>query len=183
MAGIINAEHINYFGKKSLDNLFFKHGFYSVNYNLFYSDLEHLNIIWSCYKKDTCIPHYLYKDQETKPSLSDFFDRQNRNMSNKLNQFSFNNDENAKAYIWGTGSYATQMLPEIKKYNIHILSFVDNNPKKIGKSIDNKEIISPDKLKDNLNLGDIIIICAMNFSTQIKEQIISMGIKNQIITI
>ena len=73
-------------------------------------------------------------------------------------------------YIWGTKQLGQFCYRELKKNNINVLAFVDNDKKKQNEKIDGCKIISPESL-DNSSL---IIICSY-YAYDIEQQIKSKG--------
>ena len=165
-----NQEHINYFSPVSLDNLLRKHGFARV-------ENEHA----ICFEKNNgaeLLVAYQYSETSGKPKqfqsdsycpqvLQKYFEQNNileRTIDEKLALFS---NDGRPVYVWGTGSYAMWLLANTAAENLDIEAFIDNNPTKLGKTLNGIQIISPKEMKSDIP----ILICAMRYSSEIIEQI------------
>jgi len=75
-----------------------------------------------------------------------------------------------KLVVWGTGYIATEFIYR-KSYHINdeIVCFVDNNKNMWGKKFANIDVISPNKLEE-IDF-DRLIICTIDYSDEIKEQL------------
>lgn len=83
-----------------------------------------------------------------------------------------------KLIIFGTGDYYKKNKESLN--NDEILAFADNNEKKIGEILDGKKIINPVNI--NKFEYDEIIIMSM-FFVEIKEQLLSLGVEEDKISI
>lgn len=80
--------------------------------------------------------------------------------------------------IWGTGAQAMQLLADKPEIVNHVIGFVDNNAVKVGKKILGISIFSPRELL----LKDMeypIIVCSMQCSADIINQMREMSMKNE----
>ena len=59
------------------------------------------------------------------------------------------------------------LLANTAAENLDIEAFIDNNPTKLGKTLNGIQIISPKEMKSDIP----ILICAMRYSSEIIEQI------------
>ena len=66
------------------------------------------------------------------------------------------------------------LLGNTRLGSMNIKAFIDNNPTKIGKELIGKQIISIDKIDEDIP----ILICVMRYWQEIVNQIVTSGIKN-----
>lgn len=94
----------------------------------------------------------------------------------KLKSLSCSN-ENLKICIFGASSSGRELLLKLKKLEINVNYFVDNDKNKYGKKIKGIEIVSPEKLKD---IKDVFIIISSLYIREIYKQLFDMGLGNKI---
>ena len=185
-----NQEHINYFSLCSLDNLLLKNGYYRLSTNQEgYELIEATSKMESEMCLQAIYQHYgedeekkIIIDEISQKSIKNYFkciDERNKDIDRKINDFIQKQDQ---VILWGTGSYAMQILARIPELQKKIFYFVDNNQMKQGTKLCNKEIVDPEYIKRDSNLYPIII-CSMLNSKDIVEQIKEMHIPNAYITI
>lgn len=182
VAGVFNQEHINYFSLISLDNIFKKHGFIRINsedscISTMGNGVLTLNAIY----KKTNANFTVEKDEISYKSIGNYFETIQLSGTEKDEMLlSFVKEERQDIIIWGTGSYAMQLLGKYPELKEKVAYFVDNNEMKIGKKICGKEIYSPLKIKEQNDLYPIII-CAMVCADDIEKEIRDMQLKNSYI--
>lgn len=81
-----------------------------------------------------------------------------------------------KIVIFGTGSFLDKILRNIDRNKCEIVSFLDNNIDKQGGKKEDIEICSPTKLS---SLKYDYIIIASQYNNEIKDQLLSFGIKEE----
>lgn len=165
-----NQEHINYFSPVSLDSLLRKHGLYKVDneyvMRLEKNDGAELLVAYQYSEAGNrlkVLPYDTYCSQV----LQEYFERNNileQTINKKI--ACFTNDVRP-VYIWGTGSYVMWLLANTVAGNLDIKAFIDNNPTKIGKTLNGIQIINPKEIESNIP----ILICAMRYSSEIIRQI------------
>lgn len=82
----------------------------------------------------------------------------------------------AKVYIFGGGFRGRNVLCKLKKYEIEVLGFIDNNTQLQGQLIYDKEVISLDDYC-RLDEENIIVICSA-YELEIKKQLLDKHIFN-----
>ncbi len=75
-------------------------------------------------------------------------------------------EKKKKVYIWGTGKYGKQILQMIKTENCDVKGFIDNDPDKQGKIVENMDVIS---FKEAADQYDIIIISVLNYNAVLHQ--------------
>lgn len=173
-----NHEHINYFSRKSLNNLLnicgFKELFCKTSICANNSLKEYQ--LFSVYTHEEEIV-LLEKDKSTEGAISKYFEREKKIsniLSHKIDEIKRKNKE---IIVWGTGAFTMNLLATTSLNQCNIIAYVDNNPLKIGKVLQGKAIISPNELK---GMTGIILIASMLYSKDIIKQIRDMKLTNEI---
>lgn len=173
-----NLEHINYFSRISLKNLFFKVGFgesskYTIT-NTYNNQEEYM--IMSVFKKDIHKKEKFIKDEITEKSIKTYFALEENNVSKEIIEELIKDKK--EVIVWGIGAYTMSLLANDNLERCNIISYVDNNPLKQNTIFNNKKVSLPSKeiLEDKT-----ILVCSMLYSSDIKEQILKMNIKCKII--
>lgn len=83
-------------------------------------------------------------------------------------------NKQSKAYIFGAGNLGELVMKYLSLRGLSIVAFVDNDSKKWGNMLNEKEIISPNNLK--VNDESTVIICNETHGKDILEQLKKMGI-------
>lgn len=78
-----------------------------------------------------------------------------------------------KLIIFGTGSSAIEFISKLDS-NVEIVCYVDNNPSKHNTIFNGRLVLSPERL---LNLNYDYIIIGSQYSEEIMEQLLEMGIR------
>lgn len=175
-----NQEHINYFSRISLKNLFGKFGFeeiYNENCTFVHNEEKEFGI-FQVYKHQDNIVKEIEKDTETIKSMKTYFKLQDE--KNQATKDIINNLINTKEeiVIWGTGAYTMNLLANMNLHKCNITAYVDNNPTKEGVEFSCKNIKLP--TKEILN-NKTVLICSMLYSEDIKKQIIDMNVTCKIV--
>lgn len=181
-----NREHINYFDKTSLDNLFLGHGCIRVNKDeesFVDVPLDEANSRFEMYLHGLFQVHgnsnrAIQKSKEGITSINSYFSYMNEKdavMYSVLDQMF---ESNESCIVWGTGSLSMYLLANYPGMTEKINYFVDNNTIKVGTSLQGKEIISPEYIL-KLDSSIPILICSMYNAKDILKQIREMKIPNE----
>ena len=168
-----NHEHINYFSRISLINLFAKFGLtevelHSINYK---HGKNNENGIVSVFKKEKNIEKKIIKDIVTKNAIKLYLELQENLKPNEIiNKYI---DSQEEIVIWGTGAYVMDLLANNNLNKCNIAHYVDNNSTRYNKQFNGKLIKAPNR--EELN-GKTIFICAIRHYEDIKKQIDNMNI-------
>lgn len=170
LANYFNHEHINYFSRISLENLFGNHQLKSLNNDpyvvvgesdsekeiflveLFYEDIKRKPIFDSISR--ACIEEYFSKINDSDKVIEDILKKKK------------------KVIIWGCGSYAMQLIAKYSELFEAIEYFVDNNTMKQRTEIGGKKVFSPQMISNESDA--IILICSMMNSKDIEKQLLSI---------
>lgn len=166
-----NQEHINYFSEKSIDNLLSGIGYKRIDITTVKDGEE----LFAVYQKANCKHDIIYDDLCCK-SIEEYISRQNILMgkSNQIIKKLLCNNVN-KIYLWGTGAYAMWLLANTELLQFDI-TYIDNNPLKIGKEFNGKIIQSVSAVND---MKVPVLICSMLNSDAIIEQMHTLGLENE----
>lgn len=179
-ANYFNQEHINYFSKNSLQNLFGKHGLILINKNCI-NESEEEKVLYMLFKKCDRAEEIVY-DDISKTSITNYLlmnEKKEKELNDKINYIL---STNKKIVIWGTGQYAKQIINKYPLIVDKLKYFIDSNTVKQGTHICEKEIVSSNQL--NNEEDDIIIcICSMKNANDIEKQIISEKISFEIMVL
>jgi hypothetical protein len=85
-----------------------------------------------------------------------------------------------KMILFGASNYGKNFYEELRKYNIDILGFCDNDKKKWSTLLCEKKVFAPEKIIDTE--FDLIIITSM-YAKEIYKQLIDLGISKKQIAI
>jgi len=169
-----SIEHINFFGPGSLSNLMARHNFsktiieqqvFEVNYNTLTPVL--LSIFIKA--KESSLPFIF--DKETLVNLKAYIKKshnEEESIHHKIHEIYLTQEP---VIIWGTGALTLHLLKNSDLSKVNITAFVDSNSKYQGNSLNNIEIISPEKLKDR---RETILISTRAFQNEIETQIREM---------
>lgn len=81
--------------------------------------------------------------------------------------------------VWGTGAMTMSLLASTKLSECNVIAFTDGNPLKVGAYINGKPVVAP---QDLVRYPDaVIVISAMKFTREIKNNISVLNLKNNII--
>lgn len=179
-ANNFNQEHINYFSATSSNNLFLKAGFslrilekrkYSIGVQ---SECKELVMIYQLKEK---VEQEFEKDTITVQAIKNYISRgevKKQSIDKMFRKFS---ETQEPIVIWGCGAYVMSLYKEGILQKCNVMAYVDNNPLKIGKKFNGKQIIAPEEL---VGMTASIVICAMRFSEDILKQIKEMGLSQKV---
>ena len=163
-----STEHINYFSRKSLNNLMLKYGFDSIAIN---QDQNKINAItdpdiFSLLKKTPTSSFVEYENISNK-KLYQYIDVSAKNdiklkkkLEDKLKNIS-------KIIVWGAGTLTLRLLDTVIDSS-KILFFVDSNERYHGKKVNGLEIKSPLEIS---NYNEPILISSYSYQEEIINQI------------
>lgn len=178
LADNFNFEHINFFGKKSLDNLFCKHGFIRKNEDCLFPIAEKT--------QDNYIYEMLYcqNGEQKKISRDDISGKAIKQYLNSYNYDTyllkideFVNSDSLQLAIWGAGSLSFQLLAISELLRKKVKFIIDNNKSKQSFTVDGIRIISPEEFEKCHSNDCKILICTMHGNESISNQIEKMNKK------
>lgn len=181
-----NHEHINYFSKMSMANLFGKHGLLSLTEDNgeFYevippngiADVMVQNIFQ--FRKE-----YRYKlknDEVSSKSIENYLIKDKDELKRKYDLICELRKLSKKCIVWGAGSMSMQMMLD-ETFAEQVVIMVDNNKEKWGRNIAGIRINAPEILYDEEYRDLPIVVICMQYSTTIVKQINEMGLENKVI--
>lgn len=162
-----SVEHINFFTKKSTNNLMSMNGFEKLQLR---SKVSVIAIVSSIWKPDIDSTKLIKYVNDSKKLLSA--------LQLKIIEI---NKKYKGLYVWGAGVHTQKLLAQTNLFKADIKAFVDSNPNYHKAKLLNRPIISPIKLVKEKNLP--ILISSKGYQENIKRQIKEMGLKNRILTL
>lgn len=178
-----DCEHINHFSINSFNNLLKKLGFellHEINKELIVSEDKKYPALGLIYSKATnIVTNYEFKkENEVKNEILAYIKKSMDDLRfNIIDQLYLSQE---KIIVWGAGSYTLRLLSDTNLDKCSIVAFVDNDSKKRGSKLLNKNISSPQILEKH---GNKILICSALHNDEIIHQIKEMGISNEVVTV
>ncbi|EKE14774.1 MAG: methyltransferase type 12 [uncultured bacterium] len=168
-----SVEHINFFTKKSTNNLLSINGFQKLQLQTRVSVIAIVSSIWKARE--------ISKDETSFTKLTKYVENSKKVLSVLQSKIIQINKKYKAVYVWGAGVHTQKLLAQTDLFKIDIKAFVDSNPNYYKAKLINKPIISPTRLVKEENLP--ILISSKGYQENIKKQIEEMGLKNTILTL
>lgn len=166
-----NHEHINYFSKRSLDNLLNGFGLYRVNEDV-YVDIGSGNsrgqLIIALYEMTDKKGEITYDSTSMNP-INNYFKEVSARESELEGKVQALLSTSKKLLIWGSGAYAMQLIKKYPELMEKAECFIDNNSAKQGLKIGEKMVYGPEYIQNSEEM--IIAICSMMNANDIEAQI------------
>lgn len=184
-ANNFNCEHINYFTTHSIKMLFEKAGFKEIYLESVPSKTIYGTIysIWGIFQLDSEINNQTKEDTLARKSILTYQKCKIEEMNAINSRLASLVERNSKCILWGCGNYAMQLWSDTNLKNCNIQFCVDNNPKKVGRTINGKNVYSADLVNNKIEDNMTILICSMLNGTDIEKQIRDMGINASVIVL
>lgn len=168
-----SVEHINFFTKKSTNNLLSMNGFEKLQLQSRVSVVAIVSSIWKT--------SGIRKDETNFIKLTKYIKDSKKVLSVLQSKIIQINKKYKGVYVWGAGVHTQKLLAQTDLFKTDIRAFIDSNPNYHKAKLINKSIISPTKLVKEKNLP--ILISSRGYQENIKKQIKEMGLKNKIMTL
>lgn len=168
-----SVEHINFFTKKSTNNLFSINGFNKLRLQSRVSVIAIVSSVWS-------IPE-ITKDFSSFANITKYINNSEKILSVLRSKIIKINKNYKEVYVWGAGVHTQKLLAQTNLFKTGIRAFVDSNPNYHKAKLINKPIISPVSLIKLTNLP--ILISSKGHQENIIKQIKKMNLKNKILTL
>lgn len=140
-------EHINFFCKTSLENLFLLHGFEMVSCESLKNDFYNNNYLFALFKKTGFKVETLKMGNEGLVSLKLYINHSEallESLNEKIQQLVLTQ---APLIVWGAGSLTTRLCATTLLAETNLIGFVDRNLQLQGKTLLNRTIYSPNWLE------------------------------------
>lgn len=163
-----SLEHINYFTRRSLNNLFLKCGLENIKFSLFVLDKYGGYALNSLWKKSKQKNNIIY-DKVGKRKIISYVKKSSKKLVSINNKIKKLVKSKQKIVIWGVGSLTSRLLAttDLKKTNIQF--FVDSNSSLQGKTINNLSVKPPNILK---NKKITIFVSTYIYGNEIKKTLL-----------
>lgn len=174
-------QHITHFDKFHLINLFENNGYTKIlsgHSSRLKEDLK-IPCIWGIFKKNDIKINEIKQNFTLSYKIKVWFNNIDLDTDNIL----LNLEMSKKVtYIWGVGMHMKMLLSMSPLRNCNIKYFIDSNKNYYNKTINNKNIHSPDILY-NATKNDAIVICTLSNSNEMINYLINdVKFKGEIIT-
>lgn len=180
IANEFNQEHINFFSKISLLNLFNGTHFKMVDMKEIniktVGSTEHAALI--ILQKSESVVDKEFDYDTTSSKIESYllqYDSRLSKISAQIEQFSL---EQQEVVVWGAGAYAMSLLSNTALKDCNIVAFVDGNQMKIGRMFNNMTIESPSNITQYPHAT--ILVCANIYAADIVKNINEMKLPNSV---
>ena len=175
-----STEHINFFTKTSLSNLFKRYGYTEMlGIRVPHGKGRYIpfcSVIKSIFEK---IPENMEKDNMGEHCLREYIEHsleQEKVLLEKIDKL----DKSVPILIWGTGTHTLRLLAISSLRQVNIVGFVDSNINYHGKTILGLPIYSPSEVKERT---ESILIITQAYQEEISNLIRVAGMENEIIAL
>ena len=166
----INLEHINFFSKYALNKFMIANNYVCLK----------LDDDFFYHKND--IKYYVIRGIFKKNLKNDNFITYLTNGITYIDDLVLDQIKNKNIYVYGCGQFLFKIIGKICKIAT-ITNIIDDNTCYLNKSIKNIEIINYDMLKNQIKDNDTILLVTKIHDATIKEKLLKLNIKLNIITI
>ncbi len=164
-----SLEHINFFTRNSLINLFGKHGLTNILFRSEAADSKGnyaLYSLWSKSKVKTIPQHDYVGNKKIKGYVSKSKSKLIE-VNRIINRLEKSQEE---VVVWGVGSLTSRLLADTNLGKLNIKTFIDSNESMQGKKINNVKILSPSFLKNN---RETIFISTYMYGDEIRKLLLT----------
>jgi len=166
-------EHINFFSKTSLENIFISHGFELVTCKDEYYDFYNNHYILAIFKKigSKSEGQTLSIDSGSISSIKSYVSNSNGLLAliNKKINLLYLSQE--RLIVWGAGSLSARLCATTSIRETNLIGFVDRNEQIQGKSIFGKLIHHPDWIQGNRDCT--ILVVSSVYASSIKLELLN----------
>lgn len=164
-----SLEHINYFTRNSLKNLFAKYGLINIEFDSFPVDVYGGYALNSLWKKSEQKNSFTF-DKVGKKNIVNYIKKSSSKLvliNNKIKKLVKSKE---KIVVWGVGSLTSRLLAttDLKKTNIKF--FVDSNINQQDKTVNKLPVKSPEVLK---NQKITVLISTFIYGKEIKKTLLT----------
>ena len=171
VANYFNHEHINYFSRESLENLFGIHQLKRVNQNPYIiigeMDNEKEMGLMGLFCEDYTARRPTF-DMTSKECIKEYFSKINDSDKKVMDIL----QKGKKIIIWGCGSYTIQLIAKNPELFDAVEYFIDTNTIKQRTEIGGKKVYPPEKIFNETSA--IFVICSIKNSMEIEHQLLEM---------
>lgn len=164
-----DLEHINHFSIHHLSNLFCRSGFTLIDSAQIEVPVSkyHLSPSILCLFKNSGIFNDVIPDFTLKNNIIEYI-KISEDKDEYLDIETLIKSQKP-VYIWGLGAHTYRLLKQKRLSLCNIIAFIDNDPKKEGKTLLNKPVYSSDYILNNSNDGSIVVISSVLYEKEMSE--------------
>lgn len=137
-------EHINFFTRRSLDNLFLSHGLRPVASTSQWNDFYANSYLLALYTPEGASVAAPVHDTAGPDSVSRYIAMSNARLAGVSAKIDTLAETRAPVVVWGAGSLASRLCATTRLPDCNLLAFVDANPQLHGQSLLDRPIHPPD---------------------------------------
>ena len=168
-----SIEHINFFGPKSLENLFQARGFVLQYCTQKLMQVRHrtsTSVIHAIFQKATAVASQpaLVWDEETATGLAAYIEASQQVDAQIHRTMDALATSLQPIIVWGTGAHTLRLLATSRLQEAAITAFVDSNPTYQGKKLNDIRIIAPADLRGRT---EPILISSRAYQEDIARQV------------
>lgn len=166
-------EHINFFSKTSLENLFKANSFELIACDSQYYPFYNNNYLLAIFKKSESKikANDIITDTESKPSVITYIHNSNNLLLNINHTLDLLLKSQEPIIVWGAGSFSTRLCATTRLSDLNLLGFVDKNAQLQGKTLLNRLIYEPSWIENHR--GATIIIVSSTYAKQITDELVN----------
>ncbi len=164
-------EHINFFTKTGLNNLFSRHGFELVTHNSIFNDFYCNNLLLVLFKKsnNTCVE--IVVDSDGVNSVKNYISKSKHLLSGLQLLINQLRSSQEPLIVWGAGAFATRICATTALVDTNLIGFVDQNLQIQALSLLGKTIHPPEWLKSHGK--ETVLVASTTYATEIKNELIN----------
>ncbi len=175
-----STEHINFFGPRSLTNLFETSGFTTIATGRAVRPLHEQTCptAFGVYQKGDGVAAPVVRDEETEQGLRRYI-LDSESVDSRIRQTIRSGSRGRPILVWGTGTHTLRLLATGAFADVEIAGFVDSNPKYQGQQLHGAPVLSP---ADIPGRSEPVLISSRGFQNEIRDQIrYTLGLTNDLI--
>ncbi|HDY84755.1 hypothetical protein LCGC14_0696670 [marine sediment metagenome] len=164
-------EHINFFSKTSLSNIFEINGFEMVHCESKYYPFYNNNYLLAVFKKsvDKTSCDDIVFDAVTKPSIEAYIQHSNDLLVSINNTLDLLIQSQEPVIVWGAGSFTTRLCATTRLSEVNLLGFVDKNAQLHTKTLLGRTIHPAKWVEENRQAT--IVIASSTYAKEITNEL------------
>ncbi len=166
-------EHINFFTKTSLKNIFISQGFELLACKSEYYDFYNNYYLLAIFKKQASNYHNseLVQDNSGESSINSYIINSDKLLNGIYAQLTKLIISQEPLIVWGAGSFTTRLCASTQLKETNLIGFIDKNVQLQGQFLLGKPIYSPDWVK--YNRANTMLIASSTYADEIKLELIN----------
>ncbi len=166
-----SIEHINFFARQSLTNLFSQFGFAPIDVQQLSRHMSKTTVmpsVYALYRKDSRIKPDLVVDTQTEPALRQYIQRSAEEELRIAKTLETLAAAHRRLDVWGAGTHTLHLLETTALARCNIAAYIDSSPKLQGQQLNGRPILAPAAI---LERSEPILISSRVYQDDIIHQI------------